>query len=133
MGEDAGSVGSERPHLPPISRVECPVAFRPVVYLIHIERTRNGMPWGLELGTIKNVELGNWTSGGLLVNHISGGLVREYNWCHAKKVRTGDTIVEVNSVRGSAEELLEKMEDEMVLELRLLPPQSGDDDDLQSN
>merc|ERR1712107_831850 len=142
-------------HHPPNSRAECSVAFSPVGelevagtaddgYLIHVEKTKGGKSMGLELGIVKNVGFGDWTSGGLKVKKVRGGLVREWNWWHTTKVRTGDIIVEVNSVRGSGEALLKKMENETVLELRLLPhgcddrcskllPHDDDDDDRCSN
>jgi len=91
-------------------------------YLIQIERTKKRKSMGLELGVVKNVGRGDWTSGGLKVKNVHRGLVGQWNRSHSMKVCTGDIIVEVNSVRGSGEALLEKIANEMVLELRLLRP-----------
>jgi len=53
---------------------------------------------------------------------VKRGLVSRWNKSHLMKVDMDDIIVEVNSVRGSGEMLLEKIDKEMVLELRLLRP-----------
>merc|ERR1719240_2085516 len=71
-------------------------------YFIHIEKTKKRKSPGLDLGIVKNV--GQW------------------NRTHTMQVCTDDIIVEVNSVSGSGEALLQKMGNEVVLDLRLLRP-----------
>merc|ERR1712007_239832 len=55
-------------------------------YLIRLEKTRKRKSMGLELGIVKNVGLGDWTSGGLRVQNVNRGLVRRWNQSHSMKV-----------------------------------------------
>merc|ERR1712107_575234 len=60
---------------------------------------------------------------GLKVDQINRGLIHEWNLSNpSMQVLENDIIVEVNSVRGDSNGLLEKIANESVLELRLLRP-----------
>merc|ERR1712107_273616 len=85
-------------------------------YIIQIKKKKRGTLIGLELGTVEKVALGHWTKGGLKVKEVQPGPVREWNRSHPNmEVCMGDIIVEVNSVTGRADALLEKLGDEKVL------------------
>jgi len=95
-------------------------------YFIDVKKTKRGDSFALDVGSVRNVGLGGWTSGGLIVKRVKrGGLVRRWNRSHTNTVEqvcTDDIIVEVNSVKGSAEVLLKKMENETDFKVRLLRP-----------
>jgi len=91
-------------------------------HLIQIEK-KGSTPMGIGISMLKNVGFAGWTSGGLKVNKISQGLIREWNLSNpSAQVWENDIIVEVNSLSGRSEELLDKIGNESVLELRLLRP-----------
>merc|ERR1712137_687104 len=92
-------------------------------HFVRIDRTEKRQSMGLEVGIVKNVNLGDWTSGGLKVYLVSQGLVQRWNHDNpGLEVCVNDIIVEVNSVKGNGEELLKEIEREQVLHLRLLRP-----------
>jgi len=99
-------------------------------YFIDVKKTKKVDSFALDVGSVRNVGLGGWTCGGLIVKDVKrGGLVRRWNRSHTitvEQVRTDDIIVEVNSVKGSPDVLLKKMENETNFKLRLLRPDNVD-------
>lgn len=92
-------------------------------YFVSIDRTETNGSMGIEVGMFPNVDLGDWTTGGLKVYQINRGLVHKWNCSNpGMKVCENDVIVEVNSVKGSCKELLQEMEEKPVLHLHLLRP-----------
>jgi len=90
-------------------------------YFIRIEKSKNKRVLGLQLGMLKKVKLGDWSSGGLQIEKLDHGLVYQWNLSNpSTQVCENDIIVEVNSVKGSSAELLQNMTNGPVLELRLL-------------
>jgi len=91
-------------------------------YFIRIEK-KGIVGMGIAISMLNNIGFGGWTSGGLKVDQINRGLIHEWNLSNpSMQVLENDIIVEVNSVRGDINGLLEKIANESVLELRLLRP-----------
>jgi len=92
-------------------------------HFVRIDKMEKKKSMGLEVGIVKNVNLGDWTSGGLKIHLVSQGLVQKWNHHNpGLEVCVNDIIVEVNSLKGNGEELLKEIEKEQVLHLRLLRP-----------
>lgn len=91
-------------------------------YLVSIQKKSD---LGMVLGTVKELNLGSWTTGGLKIQKIRKGPIRKWNKAHpGEEVRENDLIVEVNGIAGSCNKLLDEIANARELNLRLLCPDS---------